>query len=393
MNFKEHGIIMFLVIAMVSRREFFVRQRSSADYAALDAYALVEVLIVVISFLVIISKPLLTRTTLTSLKTSQLPLIAFFGLALVCAPLSQNPAYSVFFCGEYLSQIILIFCIIASSKTHEMAVKRVFVLCSVATILTVGFKVVLYGFGGGLFDYKSNTGGACAAMLSVFSLVYFVGETYSREMRKFAIGGVLVGFLALLMTTSAASIVSTVFGVALAGFISGRKRGPFIVLIILGIGVGVAFPEKAFSVLFPGKNLHDVNSFHGRTHFWEDALRLVEKKPFLGYGYAMGANVGRLRGTNLHNSVISLLVGNGIVGLALFGFAFLRCFRESMRLIKISEPGAVAAISALAAGLVNSNSISFFGEEWRGPSFLMFSFWAMIAVFMYRARLNKSVSY
>ena len=392
MNFHNHHILGFLAIALVARREFFIRQRSFVEYSSIDLHAMIEIGIVGATFLFILVRSELLQTSTKLMKTSMLPLACYFIFAVAFSPLSQNSAYSIFFAGEYFSQVLLIFCIIASSPTHESAVKRLITLSLIATYLTIGFSLSRLGISGQLFDYKHNVGGACGAMLGVYCLVYFISEKYSANLKRTIWFGMVGGLGAVVLTTSAASIISTMFGVALASLVAGKGKAPlFILIAVLTVGAFI-YPDKAFEIVFPGKDLAQVESLHGRTQFWDDAVLLLTEKPFVGYGYAMAAKVGNLQSTNLHNSMLSLIIGTGIVGSFIFLIGLGQCLRENFTLVSKKIPGGVSLLAALATGLLNSNTLSFFGEDWRSASFVFIAIWSIIAFSVYQATYGNQVA-
>ena len=100
----------------------------------------------------------------------------------------------------------------------------------------------------------------------------------------------------------------------------------------------------------------------------------------------MAAKVGGIDTTNLHNSLLSIALGSGLLGFALFGGACIVLCKEATHFVRSRAPGAVAATAALLAGFLNSNTISYIGEDWRSASFVFMSTWALIAFTTYQIR-------
>ena len=384
-------MLVLLAVSLVSRREFFIRQRSSAQYDTVDSHALIEIGIVGLALLLVLIIPRV-REAASMLRNCSIGLLAVYcSFGIATSLFSRNLKYSAFFAGEYLSQVLLLFAIFVLCAS-KVDVVKVFVRTSiVVTLLAVGFKIYYFGFSGTLYDYKSNGGGACGAMLFVYCFVYFMGETYPRELKKTLIAGMVVGVAALALTTSAASIISTAFGVAISSLLAGRGKGPLLALVTLMVVGGLARPDTAIGILFPGKSTRQIESMHGRTQLWESSVGLVSENPWFGYGYAMAAKIGHLGGTNLHNSLMSVIVGNGLIGLSIFAFAVFACYRESQYLWMRKIPGAMPACVALATGLVNANTISFYGEDWRGASYLFVSLWSIVSISYLMARRSDAV--
>lgn len=383
-------VIYGLVFALVARREFFLRGRDVSNYAVVDSYAFAEIVIVALSLLFVVAIPSLLKLFTAAQSTSFFVFAIFFGWAMLLGPFSANANYSIFFAGEWLSQIMLIYCLIASSPDHETRIKRLIFSGSMVALITVSLRFSALGFSGSLLDYKNNVAGAAGAILAVFSFVCFTNDTYSRGLRKVLIAGQIIGFGTVVITTSAASIISVCFGISLAAFISGRSRAPLLLLVFSTVVLGVIFPDRSFAILFPGKDMNEVRTLHGRTQFWDDGFETVLERPYIGYGYAMAAKVGRVRGTNMHNSFLSIAIGNGFVGSSLFLIGLLMCHSDCRRIMRYRIPGGVACYTAIATALLNANTLSIIGEDWRGASYLFVAVWALISVSALSIRVPTS---
>lgn len=382
--------VLFLIgFALVSRRELFIRQRDSSQYASVDIYAAVEILLVGLAFMLII---LNRRALVLGWQISRCSLrwfVLFLACSLGFAVFSANAFYSIFFAGEFLSQILLIFTIVAGAQSRQALVKRVLYCCLIVTVLSISFKFVRNGFGGELFAYKSNAGAACACMGTVFSLAVVLSDTFGN--RKLGIATFVTCAIGVVVTTSAASIISTFFGISIACFLLGKGRAPLVILV-LAVAAFFAFnPEIAFQVLFPGKDMDQVTTLHGRTTFWDDAIELINHRPFFGFGYAMAAKIGSMGGTNLHNSLFSVVLGTGFFGTAIFLLGLFGFAKEAYKLVVTNVPLAGAAVASFLAALLNSNSISFYGEDWRGASFLFVLMWAVVGFLAIKTKDMQSI--
>ena len=79
-------------------------------------------------------------------------------------------------------------------------------------------------------------------------------------------------------------------------------------------------------------------------------------------------------------------MSSGVIGSALFLIGLGSCFKDSFKLVREKIPGAVPAFAAFAAGLLNANTLSFFGEDWRGASFVFICLWAIIGCTVYQLK-------
>ena len=104
---------------------------------------------------------------------------------------------------------------------------------------------------------------------------------------------------------------------------------------------------------------------------------------------AMAAKVGEKRGTNMHNSYLSLIVGSGAIGTFIFTIGVVVCMTEGLKVVTRKVPGSVPAVAAFVTGLINSNSLSFFGEDWRSASFVFFCLWSLIAYSCFQVSIAR----
>jgi hypothetical protein len=372
-------LYLLIGFALVARRELFIRQRGLDQYGQVDLHAATEIGLVFATCLLILIAGRLT-TLLQRIRNCSIGVYALLLFVSACtSPLSNNFFYSAFFSVENLTQVLLIFEIVSRSKNRDDLVRRVLLCCLVITIISVSFKFWLFGFEGNLFSYKSNGGAACACISTVFSFSLIWGGKISNN-RSLALYTFFICGAGVVITTSAASIISTFFGLSIASLILGKGKFPLIMLLLFLVGFFAFNPTTALSVLFPGKEVQNIVSLHGRFGFWDDTLVLFQQRPFFGYGYAMSAKVGHLGGANLHNATLSILLGSGGVGIILFFTGLLILFRESIAGLARHTSIVAPAIAAFCAGLLNSNSISIFGEDWRGAGFLFFLMWATIGL-------------
>lgn len=361
---------------MVSRREFFVRART--EFSSVDGYAAAEIALVGISLLGILFHPFSREKTRILFRNSIGTYIVFLLYAMATGVLSINPAYSIFFSLECLSQIALIFIVLASSRNSQDLAKKIIVGGVCVTLINFALIVSLTGIRFDILAYKSNGAGACAASLAIFCVFYHF-DTPSIGLTRLTRFGAAVGIAVLILTTSAGSIISFCFGFALALALIGKTKIPFFTFALFVFFVATFFPQDAFQILFPGKEVAQVETLHGRFTIWESSTTTLTESPIFGVGYAMAAKVGQLRG-NFHNSILSILVGNGILGCLIVGVAFFRVTKEFLYLWKQNTPLIVPMFAAFCTLLLNSNTLSFFGEGWRAAGFAMFQLWAGISI-------------
>ena len=157
--------------------------------------------------------------------------------------------------------------------------------------------------------------------------------------------GVWLGFAALavglvLLSQSKTSLASLLLGLMALGFVWLCQRGPAYGAAatwagVTGLVLLVAFLLLASDVFFAilGKDA----TLTGRTQIWAAAMRQIEQRPWLGYGYAAVwsdksgwgplawiIHDAKFTPQHAHNSWIEQLIGMGVVGLVAWGFFYLQ---------------------------------------------------------------------
>ena len=71
---SSHRFLSVLAVALVARREFFIRQRSQAEYSNVDVHAAIEVLIVGLCLAWILINPAILKLTAKAVSYTHLTL-------------------------------------------------------------------------------------------------------------------------------------------------------------------------------------------------------------------------------------------------------------------------------------------------------------------------------
>ncbi len=167
--------------------------------------------------------------------------------------------------------------------------------------------------------------------------------------------GWLVLILAAVVTTmSRSGVAATLMAVvAWLALLRRRSRLTWMVLGLLILILGAAYPFVVDSRLVS----YEVG-LAKREYTWSNALSAATKHPWLGIGKG-SYNVAKSETvTTPHNTYLSILVDNGVLGLVLF---FVPVFYWTLRPIIRADhtPWAVVAIAGLVAGLAISL------DDWR----------------------------
>lgn len=121
--------------------------------------------------------------------------------------------------------------------------------------------------------------------------------------------------------------------------------------------------------LFPGKTDHEIVTMTGRTQMWQGFLLLVQKSPIIGHGFAvLSTGRGGFFANHPHNSMFSILLGTGALGMSVF-VIFACCFaKEFIQTSFRKVPGAIGCTAAIIAGLINSLAMPLVFDEWEESS-------------------------
>ena len=121
----------------------------------------------------------------------------------------------------------------------------------------------------------------------------------------------------------------------------GRLMAGILMLCLAG-GLAVAYvPQKIVTRLATTSTEVEGLTFGGRFKLWKAGLNAFSQKPISGYGtagfkLAITPQLGSLAQV-AHNSYISVLVEEGLVGFMLYWLMFLIVFRAVLRLPKVER--------------------------------------------------------
>jgi exopolysaccharide production protein ExoQ len=143
----------------------------------------------------------------------------------------------------------------------------------------------------------------------------------------------------LLASTSKTSLVALLLGVAALGFVWLARRGGAVAVLasyaavvgVVGLGAGVFLAPDVFFALL-GKDA----TLTGRTKIWAAVIRLINERPWLGYGYqavwtdtsgwgplAWIVKDAGFKPEHAHNSWLEQWLGMGLFGLGAWALYYL----------------------------------------------------------------------
>lgn len=215
---------------------------------------------------------------------------------------------------------------------------------------------------------------------------------YMQEKKKWVLvlGVLLVASLLMCRARSAMLSVLVSGGFFLINIFQGRKL--FIITLLAFIFLAFALYVELFGWVFFSEfvRMDSLPDGSGRTEAWNETLRFIRQRPWLGYGFGTEDHifakfVVRFRehsGAYVHNSYLGLVSQLGIIGALLFFVPLLGFVAK--HIVRVMQSGAtrvfslrLAVVSSIMSGLIYS-----FFESWIytiGNAF-SFLFWVLVMI-------------
>lgn len=159
-------------------------------------------------------------------------------------------------------------------------------------------------------------------------MAWYLGSVYEKPwLRLFCRGYLPVGLLALGLTGSrggmiVAFVALSIIPLSMDKLTPGRLVTALCILMLTGILAAAFVPDVVVHRLATTQNEVESASFGGRFRLWVAGLHAFTYRPLMGYGTGgfIAAIYSQLGAQSLvaHNSFISILVEEGIVGLVLY---------------------------------------------------------------------------
>ena len=186
----------------------------------------------------------------------------------------------------------------------------------------------------GLWMEKNALGGLMAMAICVLG----AASLFTPSRAKLWLPLAFLAFGLVIMSQSKTSLASLVLGLAALGFVWIVQRGPAIGVAATWAGISGAGLLAAFIILASDVFFHLLGkdaTFTGRTQIWAAAMRQIEERPWLGYGYAAVwsdksgwgplawiVHDAKFTPQHAHNSWIEQWLGIGMVGLCAWGLFY-----------------------------------------------------------------------
>jgi len=361
-------LLFILAMLWVARNTILIRKRPGDMYTAMDTMALLQVGIVLAILAILLLGPGLNLWAQIK-KTSIIFYIIYYVLAVFSAVWSLSPGFSFYRALEVLalSMAVLHFCTSGINVEENLKRVRLVVWCTVL-MLILGTAHHL-----SISNLRNNTLGAAAAMTASFFITWILAGRAQKD-RKRLIQGV-VGVVIVLLSFSLASWWAFWFGICYCSLFSRRKAhivGLFIIGLLIFFLLGTDTREN---LLVRDKTSDQIGSMTGRKTLWVDYWAASMDSPLIGFGFSVGAReVGTRHTTNTHNMFFGALLGLGWVGVACWILFFFALGAELLKYRHSSNPAWLACAAALAAGSMNSMSLSVLSEQWSASTTVFVAF-------------------
>jgi O-antigen ligase len=193
-------------------------------------------------------------------------------------------------------------------------------------------------------------------------MAWYLSHAYHKPLLRWICRGYLpVGVVAIGLTGSRGGLLAGIVALAIVPFsmtrLSPGRLAVTVAMLFLSAALAVAYvPEKIVERLATTSTEVEDLRLGGRFKLWEAGMRAFPERPLLGYGTAgfIGAITPQL-GTAAqvaHNSFISVLVEQGLIGLILYLLMFLTAFRAARRLPLVERRFSLVLMATLMVAML-----------------------------------------
>ncbi len=292
------------------------------------------------------------------------PMLAWFGAALLAALLGFDPGAGLLFVGIFGLGIVWNAALMrfygepGVARTLFTAYLASATLAAAAAILMVLLRApaaqyaIAHGRATGTFVLPGELAAYLVVMLPIaYAVARIAREGWLRGLASIALG---VGALALLLTFSRAGWIGCAASVAfLAALQRGRiKARAGAALAIVGLGIA--------AVLLVFNAHHNPSEDYTRISIWRAAVEVIDRFPLTGVGpfdfsrlYAVVRSPdGDATAFHAHSLYLTFFAELGIVGLSAAAWMTWRFARELRLRLAVASPEAKLLALGIAAGLV-----------------------------------------
>jgi O-antigen ligase len=191
-------------------------------------------------------------------------------------------------------------------------------------------------------------------------MAWYLGMTHRQPILRWICRGYLpIGLFALGLTASrGAMIVATVALLIVPltmTWLSPAKMAGVILLLIACGTIGVAYiPERSLERLSSTKSEVEAGSLGGRGRVWKAGVLAFAQKPLMGYGTNGFKGAVSLLGYDVvaHNTYLTILVEQGLVGFLPWFMMFVAVFLQVRRLPPLERRFGLVLLATLGIAIL-----------------------------------------
>jgi O-antigen ligase len=252
---------------------------------------------------------------------------------------------------------------LAPSRSRLIGLLSAYVLGSYVSALAT---ILLYHRAGGEARRFAGGGGdpndLAMNLAAAIPMAWYLGMTHHRPMVRWACRAYIpVGLLSIGLTGSRGGMIATVVALLIVPLtmtrLSPGKLALAIVLLAISGGLAVAYvPKTIVSRLSTTTTAVEDLSLGGRFRIWRAGIRVFVQRPMVGYGsgsfkVALLPELGNATQV-AHNSYLSVLVEEGLVGFLLYLAMFVAVFLALMRLRGMERRFALVLLTTIVVAMV-----------------------------------------
>jgi O-antigen ligase len=193
-------------------------------------------------------------------------------------------------------------------------------------------------------------------------MAWYLGMNHRHGLVRWICRGyVPLGILAIALTGSRGGMLTTILALLIVPLTMARLTpGRLVTAVVLlagAAGLAVAYvPDTVVQRLSTTRAEVEDASFGNRSRIWKAGFHAFERRPMAGYGTsgfipAITPELGSLSNV-AHNTYLSVLVEQGIVGLILYLMMFVAVYRSVLRLPKLERRFALTLLATLAVAIL-----------------------------------------
>jgi exopolysaccharide production protein ExoQ len=287
--------------------------------------------------------------------------LLFVSWSACCLLIFQQKLPLKFWTFLQLALVLWIIWELAPSKGKQLGLMMAYVfgtyVASFGTILLYrreGSALRRFAVGGG----DANTLAVTLAL--ALPMAWYLSMTFRRPLLRWICRAYLpVGIVAIGLTGSRGGMLVSMIALLIVPLtmtnVSPAKLATVVVVLGISGALAVVFiPDKIVQRLATTGTQVEELSFGGRFTIWVAALRAFAQKPVMGYG------TGGFRGAVApfgvdqvaHNSYLSVLVEEGMVGLILFLGMFAAVFQAALNLPRLERRFALILLATLGVAML-----------------------------------------